>query len=149
MSLAVLPPRVHNLSNQPFGDLIAKQFIEIRPGEGAIWECLCVCGEMREVSARFLKNRAVTRCEECAREQRTKQLLHSSAMARSQKVFHHELPEYMLHWEFYFDRMTPAQADIYEELIARRRAVGMPITPLIQAEAVDVAYRECPAIVAA
>lgn len=62
--------RIKNLQGQRFGKLTANKVVEIK-NRYAIWECICDCGNIRNVSAKSLNSGAIKMCSNCARKEKS------------------------------------------------------------------------------
>lgn len=140
--LFAVPKGVKNLAGQRFGSLIPQSIINVVP-TGAVWHCLCDCGETRDAVAAQLLARHVTCCRACMRTKRATQLRDASKRAHETKVVRHfpGMSDYELRWEFHLARMTREQRAIYDDTINRRARLNITITDRIRAGAVDVAMR--------
>lgn len=106
---------MHDLRNRTFDRLTVLGMVS-KDKRGVVWLCRCDCGRRREVLATRLINRAVRACAVCSGRRGG--------------------------WRLLLAELTPEARAYYEEMIERRRRIGMRITGEIHAEAVDVAYRE-------
>lgn len=80
-------PERENLSNRRFGRLTVLDFVETRKGQ-SIWNCLCDCGNVTQVSAGHLKSNHTTSCG-CYCKEQTKQALttHGLTGARLHRIW--------------------------------------------------------------
>lgn len=62
--------RFKDLTNQIFGDLKVIKHIDNPNNTGALFECLCSCGNTRIVKGTYLSAGTVTKCEQCAKIQK-------------------------------------------------------------------------------
>ncbi len=143
MSLLLLPKGVKNLAGQAFGDLTPQSIVEIKTGAGAVWECVCRCGETRSVLAAQLIAGHVTCCRACMRSKRAAQLRDASARAHETQIARHSagMSDYEVRWEFHLARLNREQRVFYNDMIDRRARLNIAITDRIRAGAVDVAMR--------
>lgn len=138
-----LPRGLRNLTDQVFGTLTAERVIRVVPRKGALWLTRCSCGEMREVLAYNLRRGGVTSCVACRRAQRTAYLLAARKRAhRRVSTPRRHATEFERHWVEHLARLPAARRAEYEDLIARRRLQGVPITTRLKAEALDVVMRQ-------
>jgi len=54
--------RIIDLSGQRFGKLVAIKCVGLDNGRNAIWECICDCGQFKEVSSKALRHSGVKSC---------------------------------------------------------------------------------------
>jgi hypothetical protein len=125
-----------DLSGQEFGSLTAQYIIRIIPHQGALWSCTCACGGTHQALASALIRGRIPYCKACARAHRQLQL----KQARSNILRFDGLSRKAL--------LQPA-ADLSEseryyfnQLVARRRKVGVTITPAIEASCRQMAILE-------
>jgi hypothetical protein len=125
------------LTGQTFGKLTALNLLRverIKRGLGALWLCRCACGEQREAFARQLRSGSVRSCRKCAARLRTKRL------RAAYESWRRRTGDKLLAAE----TLTAAQEVAYENILQRRRRLGLPVTRRTKAEALDCALREFP-----
>lgn len=100
-----LPPKVRNLEGNVYGHLTAQKFIELGT-EGAVWECLCACGNRTKVRASDLKSGNTKSCG-C---QRLRFIGDSTAKHGATRGLHHkEYPKTYKIWRGILNRCyTPS-----------------------------------------
>ena len=59
--------RIKDLTGQKFGYLTVEKFSHTEKGSGAVWDCICICGNIKKISASHL-GRTTNSCG-CFRKQ--------------------------------------------------------------------------------
>lgn len=58
-------PKIVNISNQRFGNLVAIRKTNEKYHKNSVWECLCDCGNVKNISIHLLKTKHTTTCGHC------------------------------------------------------------------------------------
>lgn len=136
--LFVLPKGVINLAGRKdLGELTPQSIIRVTTSEGAVWRCLCSCGQTRDVPAKNLTSGRVTRCVPCANTRRAAQLKESHSQAAGRRGDSNSA--FQRHWQTHLSTMSDEQRAVYEDFIERRRRMNQPVTDGVRASAVEAA----------
>jgi hypothetical protein len=128
-----LPKGTRDLTGQTFGSLTPQYVVEMIPGAGALWHCDCACGGSHEVLATHLRRGRSRYCERCAREHRKEQLARARSSIRSIDGMR-AVP--------IASDLPPAARPYFDEMIARRRRMGVRITLALIASCRQIALME-------